>query len=361
MLEVGGGGITVCEVHLVQAPHYGLIVEPIDESDLQSEVHEFARFHKQAFEPLQEEEHDGSDQHGTTKEIERAIRNMSGLTRSKSTRSDGRVVRGGPGCQARRSIQRFRCSGSRHSGIDRTAERADLEEHFKDPNTIVVLCTSFNDAPSTSVQRLLERAKDAGVADLPTKVAVLALPRVNEALAMKDDDGFSAQTVEDGYELKHEQVDARLKALRVPGIPVGFFNALDDEPESLSRFLLRLVNKQREKHCDDLRDTITDAHRLVDNHDKEQTLEIQRQVAKRLAIWQKDNFCIDQFSKPAQNSLLAAIGNAHASSLRAWLRRRLHRDVRKRVDMVYCRSGERHGVPAASQALCQEAPTGLPV
>ena len=27
VLEVGGGGVTICEVHLVQGPHYGILVE----------------------------------------------------------------------------------------------------------------------------------------------------------------------------------------------------------------------------------------------------------------------------------------------------------------------------------------------
>lgn len=31
-------------------------------------------------------------------------------------------------------------------GIDRTAVRKDIEDHFRDPNTAVALCSSFNDA-----------------------------------------------------------------------------------------------------------------------------------------------------------------------------------------------------------------------
>ena len=95
VLEVGGGGVTVCEVHLVQGPHYGLVVEPIGESELRREVLEFASFLKPPSDASQEEETGDPDSHGTSKEIERAIRNMSGLTRKRirETRDDGEKVR----------------------------------------------------------------------------------------------------------------------------------------------------------------------------------------------------------------------------------------------------------------------------
>ena len=96
-------------------------------------------------------------------------------------------------------------------GIDRTAARGDLERHFDEPNTLVVLCSIFNAIPSTSVQQLLERASEGRLANLETKTAVLALPRPGEALAVKDDQGFSAEDVAEGYDLKGEQAEMRLR------------------------------------------------------------------------------------------------------------------------------------------------------
>ena len=155
-------------------------------------------------------------------------------------------------------------------GIDCIAERRDLEEHFNAPNTIVVLCSSFNAAPSTSVQQLLERAEKGRLANLQTKAAVLALPRPDEALAVKDDAGFPAQAVDDGYELKGDQVEMRLKGLNVPHVRVEFFNAREDEPERLRDFLLELVNNLRKRHCKNLKEVIAGANDLVQNFAEEQ-------------------------------------------------------------------------------------------
>ena len=395
VLEVGGGGVTICEVHLVQGPYYGLVVEPMGENELRREVLEFAQFLKRSPEAPQEEEIGDIDSHGTSKEIERAIRNMSGLTRkvSRETGPDGKRIRVTVDSAkdlseesadsnvlaveilARMDLQKrtrrelwhsenssenpllwlqrnfMEVNNGRHpefsipkrieitvpqrilgeeslsiriidtKGIDRTAERRDLEEHFSAPNTIVVLCSSFYDVPSTSVQNLLERAQEGQFANLETKTTVLALPRPNEALAVKDDEGFSAQTIEDGYDLKGDQVELRLEALQVPGVRVEFFNALEDDPELLSDFLLQLVQGVRKRHCENLKEAIAGANDLVQNFAKEQVREIQQQAAKHLITWLKNNQQIGPFSRCLQDSLISAIGRAHASSLRASVRR----------------------------------------
>lgn len=395
VLEAGGGGVTVCEVHLVQGPYYGLVVEPMDESELRREVLEFASFLRHSPEVHQEEETEDLDAHGTSKEIERAIRNMSRLTKkvSRKTGPDGKKVRVSVDPaedlaekfsdskalaveilermrlqkRTRRELwlsesssedpllwlkQNFeRVNNGRHpefsipkrieisvpqqileeealsirmvdtKGIDRTAERRDLEEHFNAPNTIVVLCSSFNDAPSNSVQQLLERAEKGRVANLQDKAAVLALPRPDEALAVKDDEGFRAETVDEGYELKGDQVEMRLKKLNVPDVRVEFFNARGDAPKRLSDFLLELVRGLRKRHRENLEEAIDGANHLVQNFEEKQVQEIQQQAARRLSIWLENNQQIGPFSKGLQDSLLAAIARAHASSLRASIRR----------------------------------------
>ena len=395
VLEVGGGGVTVCEVHLVKGPHYGLVVEPMDENELRREVLEFASFLKPASSAYQEEETGDPDSHGTSKEIERAIRNMSGLTRKRErkTRSDGEKVRVTVDDarnlaekstdsntlaveilaridvkkRTRRDLwlsetssaepllwlkQNFeQINNGRHpefsipkrieitvpqqilgeeslsirvvdtKGIDRTAERGDLEKHLTAFNTVVVLCSSFNDAPSTSVQQLLERAEKARIANLQTKVAILVLPRPNEALAVKYDEGFNAETVDEGYELKGEQVEMRLDALNVSDVTCTFFNAFEDEPECLSDFLFKLVRGLRQRHCENLKEAIKGANDLVQNFEGEQVREIQQQATNRLIVWLQNNQQIGPFSKHMKESLLSAISKVHPSSLRASVRR----------------------------------------
>ena len=98
-------------------------------------------------------------------------------------------------------------------GIDRTAARADLERHLEEPHTLALLCSGFNDAPSSAAHLLLERAKQVGIGNVETNVALVVLPRPTEALAMKDEDRVRVQSVLEGYELKKEQVALALEPL----------------------------------------------------------------------------------------------------------------------------------------------------
>ena len=233
VLYTDGGGATVCDVHLIQGPKYGLAVEPMGENELCREVLEFAHFLKPSQEAIQEEEAGDPDSNGTSREIIRAIRNMGGLTRNirKDTKPNGKQVRVtvDPAKElAEKSIdskalaveiltrmaleKRTRrelwhsgtsaeepllwlqkvfaqVNNGRHpefsipkriditvpkrileeellsisiidtKGIDGAAERRDLEEHFNTPKTIVILCSSFFDAPSASVREVTKKGK----------------------------------------------------------------------------------------------------------------------------------------------------------------------------------------------------------
>ena len=79
VLESGPGGVTICEVHLVQGPHFGILVEPVSESALRFEVGEFAQYLMHPSRSGEEVLPGDQETHGTSSEIERAIRNMSGL------------------------------------------------------------------------------------------------------------------------------------------------------------------------------------------------------------------------------------------------------------------------------------------
>ncbi len=397
VLEVGGGGITVCEVHLAQGPQYGLQIEPMSDHELRTEVSEFATLLKDPPASNRGEGDQGGQIIGTSKEHERAIRNMSQLTKKRKnlTGDDGKSVRqvtdpaqeladssantsilvmeilarmnlesrtkremwysatennGDPLEWLKRNFELL--NNGRHpdfsipkrmelvvpdsilgerslsirlidtKGIDRTAERTDIGNLFGEPNTVVVLCSNFNATPSPSVQELLSRAKEGMFEDVQDKVAVLGLPRYDEALAVKDDDGFAAESVQDGYDLKREQAEITIQAVGFPNLRVEFFNALRDDSAAFTSLLLDLVKKLRRHHCLQLSEMIKDAHLLVRNFEEEQTMEVQRQAARRLHIWLETNRDLNfsQLYLP-QRSLINAIGGAHPSSLRASVRR----------------------------------------
>jgi len=92
VLEVGGGGITICEVHIKQGPDYGILVEPRTEDEIKADVADFCDYLIGS-----DGGSDGfaadADSLGVSKEVVRAIRNMSGLTVTKRRGEDGKTIR----------------------------------------------------------------------------------------------------------------------------------------------------------------------------------------------------------------------------------------------------------------------------
>ena len=390
VLDVGAGGTTVCEVRITQGNGYGIHIEPMDSDAFHREVLEFAHFLTR---PLGTEQEAGEqDGHGTSKEIERAIRNMSGLTTIRGERlANGRreridrarnLAREFPdhdtltgeilskiGIQrrTRRHLQYPEISGKepllwlketfeqvnngRHpecslpkridivvpeeplgteslsvclvdtKGIFATAERADLEAHFGDPCTVVVLCSSFYDAPSTEVQQLLQRAVNGGFGNIGTTAAVLVLPHPGEALAMKDDQGEPADTVADGYDMKSEQAETRLESENISCAGIAFFNSREDDTESLAGFLLERIEGVRAMHRGKLEQVIAGSEALVANVAGAQVQEIYQQAARRMLVWLENNQEIDAPATRLETPLLNAIYRAYPSSVRASVRR----------------------------------------
>jgi transcriptional regulator with XRE-family HTH domain len=80
VLEAGAGGVTFCEVHLRTGPGYGLMIEPRSDEEIRADVTDFAEhILKGDSATLEDGQGPGDDSQGISKEIERAIRNMSGL------------------------------------------------------------------------------------------------------------------------------------------------------------------------------------------------------------------------------------------------------------------------------------------
>lgn len=391
VLETGGGGITICEVHLRQGPGYGLIVEPNTDDEIRRHVSEFANSLISSPQPSHQSDDGDSDASspGISREVERALRNMSGLLRRRAEkRSDGTVVPAVDEARvlattvsdakslsveilARMELHKrdrrdmwhpsesgrdplewlqdmfARINNGRHpeftlpkrielvipnsilgdedisvtlvdtQGIDDLAERADLEQHFDDPHTVVVLCTLFNEAPATAVRQLLTRAKEGGVRTLESHVAILALPRPGEALAMKDN-GYPAQSANEGYELKAEEVELKLNPLGLRNLPVKFFNSAEDDPAVLRNFISGRIEVIREWQRKALREIIDGATALLENYEKAQAREVMIAAARSLTTWLDHNATIIESPKRhVYESLLGAVRAAHARTIYA--------------------------------------------
>jgi len=95
VLEAGAGGITICEVHLREGPGYGLIIEPCSDEDIRADVTDFAEYLIKGDSGNVNDSEQGAsgDSQGISKEIERAVRNMSGLKVRREKADDGKIIR----------------------------------------------------------------------------------------------------------------------------------------------------------------------------------------------------------------------------------------------------------------------------
>lgn len=393
VLEAGAGGITVCEVHLRTGPGYGLLIEPSSDDEIRADVTDFAEYLFKG-DVAGEVGPQGSEKvsQGISWEIERALRNMSGLNTRREKAENNKFVRRDeakelaqkqPGVRelvveilTRMELQKRDCrdiwydgsstgqtplswlkdtfekvNNGRHpnftlprrievvvpvllldtpnlavrlidtKGIDRTAARPDLETHLDDPHTVVVLCSGFNNAPAAETRLLLERAIEAGVRSLNTNAALLVLPQANQALAAKNESGIPAATVEEGYELKGEQVAMSLHPLGLIDFSVEFFNAHQDDPGRARNFLRERINKIRTTFRERLHEITNNARVLLLNYEEEQVKEVIRHATRMLQSWANQNATPPQLSAHVQDSLMEQLGSVYASTIRAAVRR----------------------------------------
>ncbi len=392
VLEVGGGGVTVCEVHLRTGPDYGLIVEPRSDDEIRQDVADLADHVLKGNVPIEEDGPAASEAQGISKEISRALRNMAGLAVQRSRTPEGKRIVVDPAKtlaeqfptqrefvvevlsrmdlhrRDRRDVWYEGASGKspkvwlrdtfaainngRHSdftlpkrvevvvpehllnasdltvrfidtkGIDRTVAREDIETHFDDPHTLAVLCSNFNNAPAAEARLLLERAKESGVRGLEINASLLVLPRPSEALAMKDDATSSpVDTVDEGYELKTEQVALALEPLGLQSLAVGFYNANEDPPARAQAFLLERLGRARDAFRTRIQEATHGARALLNNHGEERIRAVLRDAGDSLRTWASMNAGVPKVQAHVQESLLTQIQIAYASTVRAAVRR----------------------------------------
>jgi transcriptional regulator with XRE-family HTH domain len=392
VLEVGGGGITVCEVHLRTGPEFGLIIEPKGDDELRQDVMDLAdSILKNAPSP-EEDGPSGQESQGISKEVSRALRNMAGLAIQRPKGPDGKKLTVDPAKllaqqfptprefvvevlsrmdlhrRDRRDIWYDSASGKSPKawlrdifgainngrspeftlprrievvvpdrllqvadltvrfidtkGIDRNAAREDIEVHFDDPHTLAVMCSYFNNAPGAEARLLLERAKDGGIRTLDTNAALLVLPRHAEALAMKDDATSSpVESAEEGYELKGEQIALALEPLGLQTLGVAFYNANEDPAEAAQAFLLERLTRARAAFRTRISEATAGARALQRNHGEELVQAVLQDAGETLHTWAAQNATVPPVLGHVQESLMAQIQVAYASTVRAAVRR----------------------------------------
>ncbi|MFZ2874273.1 MAG: helix-turn-helix transcriptional regulator [Phycisphaerales bacterium] len=207
-------------------------------------------------------------------------------------------------------------------GIEQDAPRADIERHFDDPRTLVVLCSGFEDAPDMAIQVLLERASQSGVRGLLDRATLLVLAKHDAAGSVKDDSGELVSDDALGYEIKRGQVESDLLRRGLLALPIDFFNAKTDDPASIPSRLIARVRSLRAQQRERILGLASDVEYLrqnLKNADVEETI---REAVDQVRRWLNEHREIGEVSDKAQQQLLRVMGSIYASTVRASVRRR---------------------------------------
>lgn len=389
VLETGAGGTTICEVHIRRGPEYGLSIQPLSDAEIRAILADFCAAKWLAG---KNEDKTLREVAAVSRETDRAIRNMTGLTR-KVVRERGKAVYHDPvqdlvqGCatedefrirvfelirlgeRTRRDLwyepalathpmewlaKTFReVNNGRLSdvslpksidvmvpafgkefreldvtvidtkGVDDVAVREDLDLRLKDPRTAVVFCCKFNDAPGVSSKTLLQHMRQTFSEPLTAgKVGIMALPRPEEARAMKDDTGETVMADEEGYALKAMQVENDLRAADLPEIPVLFFNAQADTPPIIREELLGQLSRMREAAAERLFDLCAAVDEILNQHEAQTMIFAVEEVAKRLRNFLGAHPKLSARERLAYQEALSTVrGVSYASTLWAATRR----------------------------------------
>lgn len=386
-LETGGGGTTICEVHIKGGPEFGISLLPMSDAEMRELVSDFCAA---KWDVYTNEQRKKGESIGISREAERAVRNMSGLGRQKN---DGKTTYHDPVADLAKSSgseDEFRTrvlalinlddrtrrelwydsSTRKHpmewvtetfkavnngrlkdvplpksidllipsfgqtfgelditvvdtKGVDDVAVREDLDHRLKDPRTAVVFCSRFNDAPGTSTRVLLQHMRETFSERFDTgKVSVLALPRSEEARAMKDDLGEQALTDEEGYEFKRMQVSSELSAEDLAGVPMFFCNVEADEAAAVRNDLFGQLSRMRKAVEERLSDLCDASQDIIKNHETQALNAAIEEVANRLNTFLRGNRGLRAREQLAHvNAINTIKGVRYASTLWASTRR----------------------------------------
>lgn len=389
ILETGAGGTTICEVHIKGGPEFGITLQPMSDTEMSQLVADFCAA-KWAI--VMGEQRDSGESVGVSREVERAIRNMSGLSRRRET-VNGKVTYSDPANDLARNCaneEEFRTrllghmnlsdrtrrelwydSGTRKhpmewvtetfkavnngrlndvalprsldllipnfgrafgeleisvvdtKGVDDVAVREDLDARLKDPRTAVIFCSRFNDAPGNTSRLLLQHMRQTFSERVDTgKVSILALPRAEEARAMKDDMGEQALSDAEGYEFKRIQVSGELAVDDLGGVPMVFFNVESDDPTGIRAELFNQLSRMRKAVEERLFDLCAAAQEIIENHEAEALNAAIEEVAARLNSFLKGNRSLGARERLAYHEALTTVrGVRYASTLWASTRR----------------------------------------
>ena len=385
-LITGPGGTTVCEV-VINRGHrenrYALNVEPRGEEEIQAYVTDWCEYLTHIASPESSTQSE-SEKPSVPKEIDRAIRHMSGLaetripkTRERKDPAKDLAAHIGDSEKLRAEILKRMDLPRRQKTVDRGADMEWLRKSFADINdgknpdfsiperiTVSIPSHPFGDEENrsglgisivdtkgvdeTAMREDLQRHFDdpnaivvlcSGFTNAPSVTAQQILERARDSgirniadkssilvlphgneATAKQRDG-DEMSAEEAYEEKEDAVRAAIFARGVGEVPIQFYNVENDDPEKIRDFFVSRIKGLRQRHREHLVERIETVRSLIENREKAEFLAQQATAAKRLADWISGRDMAEAGDK-IQSELLAEMRAIRwASSLRASIAR----------------------------------------
>lgn len=139
---------------------------------------------------------------------------------------------------------------------------------------------------------------------------------------MKDDaTSAPVESTQEGYELKGEQIALALEPLGLQALGVAFYNANEDPAASAQEFILDRLTRARDCFRARIREATAGARVLLRNHGEERIHAVLRDAGESLRTWASLNATVPTVQAHIQESLIAQIQVAYASTVRAAVRR----------------------------------------
>ena len=211
VLEAGGGRTTICEVQIRPGPAYGIMIQPQSEAELQNLIEDFCAG---IWLRSKGKDAEGGEQVGVSEEVQRALRNMSGLTVKRNRGADGKNSYQDQALElasACTTEEEFRAKVLERAGFEKRTRREIWMEESGSKNVFKQLREAFRDV------------NNGRVADAPLPASIdLIVPSFGSELP-----GLNVTVVDtkgmDEIALRAD-IDARLKDLRTHVVLCSTFN-----------------------------------------------------------------------------------------------------------------------------------------
>lgn len=215
-------------------------------------------------------------------------------------------------------------------GLDNegTTIRQDIMDCLNNPRTLTVLCSRFDQTPSSQICNIIDNLIEGGSEEvLQDRTMILCLPHSEEAKKFKNPTtGKRVDSIEKAYSLKKKEVYNKIR-LRLTDcdekdIPVLFFNAEseNEDPAKIFGDLLNKIGDLREASCSRLRSATNAINTLIDNQHEENAKKAHKKVEQSIKFF-LDEWFPKTWKSPGYQRLTEEIKNSHPKTIRATIKR----------------------------------------